>query len=75
VFLHPLFLELAELEKEVFVGKLRRLNDRKDNLEECLEKGGRAALLDAELGAELIATQITAIDAFIATVNTHKASL
>ncbi len=62
-------------EKEVFVGRLRRLNDRKDNLEERLEKGGTAALLDAELDAELIATQITAIDAFIATVNTHKASL
>ncbi len=45
--------------------KLRRLNDRKENLEERLQKTGAAALLDTELNAALLAAQVVEIDTYI----------
>jgi len=54
---------------------LGRLNDRKDNLEERIQKGGAALLLDTEIDAALLAVQIAEIDAYIAAINAHKATL
>lgn len=55
--------------------KIRRLNDQKDNLEERLENGGNAALLDDELDAGLLRAQIAEIDAYIAAVNTRRTAI
>jgi hypothetical protein len=57
------------------VSKLRRLNDRKDNLEDRLRKSGNAALLDTQLEAGLLDAQITLIDTYVADVTAHKATL
>ena len=61
--------------KNVLIGKLRRLNDRKENLTERMQKGGNIALLDTELDATLIASQLVEIDTYIAVINTRKSSL
>lgn len=61
--------------KTELIGKLRRLNDRKENLNERMQKGGNVALLDTELDSALIAQQMTAIDAYIAAVNAQKSTL
>jgi hypothetical protein len=61
--------------KDDLISKLRRLNDRKENLEERLLKGGSAALLDTELDAGLLAAQVIEIDLFITAINTRKAEL
>ncbi len=55
--------------------KLRRLNDRKDNLEERLQKTGAAALLDTELNAALLASQVVEINSYISAVTTRKGEL
>lgn len=55
--------------------KLRRLNDRKENLEERLQKTGAAALLDTELNAALLAAQVVEIDNYIGAVTTRKGEL
>jgi hypothetical protein len=61
--------------KDNLVNKLRRLNDRKDNLNERLQKGGSAALLDTELDAGLLKAQLAEIDVFLAAVLARKAEL
>lgn len=61
--------------KEALVNKLRRLNDRKENLQERLKRGGAIALLDTELETNLISLQLTEIDNYIAEVETRKAAL
>jgi hypothetical protein len=61
--------------KDDLVSKLRRLNDRKDNLDERLLKGGNASLLDTELDAQLLQVQIAEIDVYLAAVATRKAAL
>ncbi len=55
--------------------KIRRLNDQKENLEERLESGGNAALLDDELDAGLLRAQIIEIDTYVSALNTRKAAL
>jgi hypothetical protein len=55
--------------------KLRRLNDRKDNLVERLGKGGIVAVLDTELEAELLKGQLTVLNDFIAAITTRKGAL
>jgi hypothetical protein len=55
--------------------KLRRLNDRKENLEERLQKTGTAALLDTELNAALLAAQVVEINTYISDVDKRKAEL
>jgi hypothetical protein len=62
-------------DKDDLVNKLRRFNDKKDNLTERLQKGGTAALLDTELDAGLLAAQLTEIDLYLAAIATHKATL
>ncbi|HSC54260.1 MAG TPA: hypothetical protein VLC98_11580 [Phnomibacter sp.] len=54
---------------------IRRLNDRKENLEERKTKTGNLALLDNELEQSRNSLQITEIDGFIAAVEVHKATL
>lgn len=61
--------------KQNNVSKLRRLNDRKDNLEERLQKGGAALLLDTELENSLLQLQVAEIDAYIAAVTARKGAL
>lgn len=61
--------------KTSLINKLRRLNDRKDNLNERMQKGGNISLLDAELDTVLIDRQMTEIDAYIAAVTAQKAKL
>jgi len=55
--------------------KLRRLNDRKDNLVERQQKGGNVSLLDFELDAALAAKQVDEITAYITAIATRKAAL
>jgi DNA repair protein RadC len=55
--------------------KLRRLNDRKENLEERLQKTGAAALLDTELNAALLATQVVEINTYVTAITTRKGEL
>ncbi len=62
-------------DKENYVSKLRRLNDRKDNLEDRLKKGGSASLLETELDNTLLGLQITEIDNYVAAVIAQKATL
>ena len=50
--------------KREMVSKLRRLNDRRENLEERIQKGGTASLLDTELDAELISKQLAEVSVF-----------
>lgn len=62
-------------DKDDLVHKLRRFNDKKDNLTERLQKGGAAALLDTELDAGLLTAQLTEIELYLTAIATHKATL
>jgi len=55
--------------------KLRRLNDRKDNLEERLANTGNSGLLMMEMRKALAEAQVAALNTFIAGVEARKASL
>ncbi|MCW3091744.1 MAG: hypothetical protein JWP81_2813 [Ferruginibacter sp.] len=55
--------------------KLRRLNDRRDNLLERQQKGGNVALLDYELDAALADKQLNEITAYMTAISTRKAAL
>ena len=61
--------------KDDMISKLRRLNDRKDNLEETLRRGGNASLLLTEMDAELVAIQVTKINEILAGVEARKGQL
>lgn len=62
-------------EKRKQVSRLRKLNDRKDNLEERLLNGGNVSLLDSSLDATLLASQLTEINGYIAAINARKGTL
>jgi hypothetical protein len=62
-------------ERDNFDSRIRRLNDRKENLEERKAKSGNVALLATELEQSRIGLQIGEINAFIAAVTAHKATL
>jgi len=62
-------------DKEAYTSKLRRLNDRKENLEDRLKRSGSASLLETELDAALINIQLTEIDSFVSAVTARKATL
>lgn len=55
--------------------QLRRLNDKKGNLEARLRDAGSAALLDTELDAGLLRAQVAEVDAYIAEMEARKAAL
>jgi hypothetical protein len=62
-------------DKENYLSKLRRLNDRKDNLEDRLKKGGATSLLETELDNTLFSLQIVELDNYLAAITAHKATL
>jgi hypothetical protein len=62
-------------DKEAYTSKLRRLNDRKENLEDRLKKSGAASLLESELETALINIQLTELDSFVTAVTARKATL
>lgn len=62
-------------EKDDMQSKIRRLNDRKDNLEERLSKTGSVGLLMTEMHRGLIEKQVAEITAFITAVEARKAAL
>jgi predicted nucleic acid-binding Zn-ribbon protein len=62
-------------EKENMRGKIRRLNDRKDNLNERIAKSGNSGLLLVQLRKGLADAQVAALDAFITGVNARKTAI
>ncbi len=65
----------AGKEKKLMESKLRRLNDRRDNLLDNLSNEGGAALLDASLEVQLIQLQLAEIDKYIDAVNDRRNAL
>ena len=55
--------------------KLRRLDDRKANLEERLSKTGSTGLLLTELQRAMTEKQVAEITDFISAIETRKAAL
>jgi hypothetical protein len=55
--------------------KIRKLNDRKENLEERVGKAGTNSQLENELDISLLDKQIAEIDVFAVEVNARKAAL
>ena len=62
-------------ERAVFESRIRRLNDRKDNLEERKAKTGNNALLSNELERSRNEKQIAEIDVYINAVTVRKGEL
>jgi hypothetical protein len=62
-------------EKENMRNKLRRLNDRKENLEERIGKSGNSGLLLMQMQRGLAEKQVAELDAFIAGVTARKTAL
>lgn len=62
-------------EKTKMAGRIRRLNDRKDNLEERLANTGNSGLLMMEMRKALAEAQVAALNTFIAGVEARKAAL
>lgn len=59
-------------DKDAMNSRLRRLNDRMENLEESRNKAGAVALLDNEMERSMIDAQIIVIDDFLVAVTTRK---
>jgi predicted nucleic acid-binding Zn-ribbon protein len=62
-------------EKDAMASKIRRLNDRKDNLEERLAKSGSAGLLLMQLRKGIAEAQLAELNTFITGVTARKAAL
>ena len=62
-------------DKVKLTDQLRRLNDKKCNLEARLRDAGSAALPDTELDAGLLQAQVAEIEAYIAEMEARKAAL
>lgn len=62
-------------EKSKMAGRIRRLNDRKDNLEEKLANSGNSGLLLMEMRKEMAEAQIAALNTFITGLEARKAAL
>lgn len=62
-------------EKDSLNSKLRRLNDRMENLEESRSRAGAVALLDSEMEKAMIAAQIAVVNDFMAAIEVRKAAL
>jgi len=56
-------------------GKIRRLNDRKDNLNERIAKSGNSGLLLVQLRKGLAEAQVGELDAFITGVTARKVAI
>ncbi|MES2649246.1 MAG: hypothetical protein V4717_20375 [Bacteroidota bacterium] len=70
---------MAELpegpDKADLVNKIRKLNDRKENLEESLAKTGSTGLLLTQLQRGMLEKQVAEIDLFVTAVETRKAAI
>jgi hypothetical protein len=55
--------------------RIRRLNDRKENLEERISKSGSTGLLLSQMQRGMTEKQVEELTVFIAAVNTRKAAL
>ena len=62
-------------EKTKMAGRIRRLNDRKENLEEKLTNSGNSGLLLMEMRKEVAEAQIAALNTFITGLEARKAAL
>lgn len=62
-------------DKDAMNSRLRRLNDRMENLEESRNKAGAVSLLDNELERNMIDAQITEIDDFLVAVTARKEAI
>jgi hypothetical protein len=62
-------------EKVLMNSKIRKLNDRKENLEERLSQSGSTGLLLTEMERGIIEKHVTELDTFITAVTTRKAAL
>lgn len=62
-------------EKTKMGSKLRRLNDRKENLEERLGNAGNTGLLPLQMQRGLAEKQVEELNTFIAGVEARKAAL
>ena len=62
-------------DKDAINSRLRRLNDRMENLEESRQRTGTVALLDTEMNRAMIAAQIGVVDDFIEELEVRKAHL
>jgi len=58
--------------KVKMVSELRRLNDRRENLEETVQKSGNASLMNLELTNSLLTIQVSEIDLYTAAVEDRK---
>lgn len=62
-------------DKDAMISRLRRLNDRMENLEESRNKAGAVALIDNELERSMIDGQIAVINDFLVAVTTRKEAI
>ncbi len=62
-------------DKDSLNSKLRRLNDRMENLEESRSRAGAVALLDSEMEKAMIAAQIGVVNDFVTVVEERQAIL
>jgi hypothetical protein len=62
-------------DKDAIISRLRRLNDRMENLEESRSKAGAVALLDNELERSTNDAQIEVMDEFLAAVTARKEAI
>ncbi len=62
-------------EKETMRNKIRRLNDRKENLEERIGKSGNSGLLLMQMQRSLAEKQVDELNTFIAGVEARKVAL
>ena len=62
-------------DKDAIISRLRRLNDRMENLEESRSKAGAVALLDNELERSINDAEIEVIDEFLAAVTARKEAI
>ncbi len=62
-------------DKDSIISRLRRLNDRMENLEESKSRTGPVALLETEMSRAMIVGQISVVDGFIAAIDARKAEI
>ena len=67
---------LPEGDRKTKLGdQIRRLDDKKGNLEARIRDNGNAALLDTQLDSGLLEAQVAEIDTYIAALQTRKAAI
>ena len=62
-------------DKDSISSRLRRLNDRMENLEESRSRSGAVALLDTDFDRAMITAQLAEVNNFIAAIEARKTVL